>query len=108
LTAIAQGFVLRAFHQQAVKLFVDEELSPFVRHGIATSFKTVVVRDFLASNSSLSERCGAQGLFAHNQLILNHVCYLFGCIGSLWLTLLQDEIRGVAIAEGDILVLSIR
>ncbi|KAJ7102696.1 hypothetical protein C8R44DRAFT_808395 [Mycena epipterygia] len=91
ITTIAQAFALRAFHQQAVKFFVDEGLSPFVRHGVATSFKAVVIRDFLASHSALSERCGAQGLFAYNQLIVNH-----------------DEIRGVAIAEGDVLVLSIR
>ncbi|KAJ7485867.1 acyl-CoA dehydrogenase/oxidase [Mycena latifolia] len=90
-TTIAQAFVLRAFHRQAIKLFVDETLSPFVRHGIATCFKTVVVRDCLASHVAITERCGAQGLFGYNQLIRYH-----------------DEIRGVAIAEGDILVLSIR
>ncbi|KAF8173015.1 acyl-CoA dehydrogenase/oxidase [Mycena galopus ATCC 62051] len=96
LTTIAQAFVLRAFHQHTVKLFVDEEISPFVRHGVATAFKAVVIRDALASYAVLLERCGAQGLFIVNQLILHH------------LTSLQDELRGVAIAEGDVLVLSIR
>ncbi|KAF7336094.1 Acyl-CoA dehydrogenase NM domain-like protein [Mycena venus] len=91
LTTIAQAFVLRAFHQQAVRHFVDDGLSPFVQHGIATCFKAVVVRDTLGSHSTLSERCGAQGLFGYNRLIVHH-----------------DEMRGVAIAEGDVLVLSIR
>ncbi|KAJ7485791.1 acyl-CoA dehydrogenase/oxidase C-terminal [Mycena latifolia] len=90
-TTIAQAFVLRAFYGQAIDLFVDETLSPFVRHGIATCFKAVVIRDCLASLAAIAERCGAQGLFGYNQLIRYH-----------------DEIRGVAIAEGDILVLSIR
>ncbi|KAJ6497912.1 acyl-CoA oxidase [Mycena vulgaris] len=88
LTAIAQAFVLRAFHQQAVRFFVDDGLSPFIQHGIATCFKAVAVRDTLESHSALSERCGAQGLFGYNRII--------------------DEMRGIAIAEGDVLVLSIR
>ncbi|KAJ7748804.1 acyl-CoA oxidase [Mycena maculata] len=90
-TTLAQALVLRAFHQEAIKLFADDELSPFIRHGIATAFKTVVVRDLLSSCSALSERCGAQGLFSFNQIIAHH-----------------DEMRGIAIAEGDIIVLCIR
>ncbi|KAJ7748814.1 acyl-CoA oxidase [Mycena maculata] len=89
-TALAQALVLRAFHQEAIKLFADDELSPFIRHGIATAFKTVVVRDLLSSCSALSERCGAQGLFSFNQIIAHH-----------------DEMRGIAIAKGDIVVLCI-
>lgn len=108
LTTIAQAFVLRAFHQHAIKLFADEEMSPFVRHGVATAFKAVVIRDLLSSTSALSERCGAQGLFGFNQLILYHVGFPIICCIRYQLISLQDEIRGVAIAEGDVLVLSIR
>ncbi|KAJ6563118.1 acyl-CoA dehydrogenase/oxidase [Mycena vulgaris] len=93
VTAIAQAVVLRAFYQQAVKFFVDDGYSSFVRHGIATAFKVVVIRDFLASQGALSERCGAQGLFGYNQLIVS---------------MDHDEMRGIAVAEGDVLVLSIR
>ncbi|KAJ7458259.1 acyl-CoA dehydrogenase/oxidase [Mycena latifolia] len=85
LTAIAQAFVFRALHQQAVKLFVAEALSPFVRHRVATAFKAVVIRDVMASHDALAARCGAQGSDCP-----------------------QDEIRGIGIAEGDVLVLSIR
>ncbi|KAJ7466507.1 hypothetical protein FB451DRAFT_1178655 [Mycena latifolia] len=63
ITAIAQAFVLRAFHQRVIKLFVDETLSPFVQHEIATTFKAVVIRDAITSHSALAERCGTQGLF---------------------------------------------
>ncbi|KAJ7144233.1 hypothetical protein C8R44DRAFT_827439 [Mycena epipterygia] len=45
LTIIAQAFVLRAFHQHAIKLFADDEMSPFVRHGVATAFKAVLICD---------------------------------------------------------------
>jgi acyl-CoA oxidase len=44
-----------------------------------------------ASHYELSERCGAQGLFGHNQIIQQ-----------------LAELRGMCIAEGDTLVLSIR
>ncbi|KAJ7305446.1 hypothetical protein DFH08DRAFT_825133 [Mycena albidolilacea] len=104
LNTIAQG----AFHQHTIKLFVDEEISPFVRHGVATAFKAVVIRDVLASHAVLPERCGAIGLFIMNQLILHHVRFpiIYGIRSKL--TSLQDEMRGVAIAAGNVFVLSIR
>ncbi|KAK6988896.1 acyl-CoA dehydrogenase NM domain-like protein [Favolaschia claudopus] len=91
LNTIARAYVIRAFHLKAVEYFVDDAVNPFVQHGIATCFKAVVSRDFLDSQGTLAERCGAQGLFGHNRLIALH-----------------DEMRAIAIAEGDVLVLSIR
>ncbi|KAJ7773720.1 hypothetical protein DFH07DRAFT_901873 [Mycena maculata] len=78
------ALVLRVFHQEAIKLFADDQLSPFIRHGIATAFK--VVRDLLSSCSALSERCGAQGLFSFTNYCTSRI----------------------AIAEGDVVVLCIR
>ncbi|KAJ7853758.1 acyl-CoA dehydrogenase/oxidase C-terminal [Mycena leptocephala] len=90
-TAIAQTYVLKAFQPQAVKFFLDSSLGPFVQHGIATSFKAIAVRDSLTSLDLLAERCGAQGIFGFNQI-----------------TLMHGNMQGIAIAEGDVLVLSIR
>ncbi|RSL42512.1 hypothetical protein CEP54_015459 [Fusarium duplospermum] len=85
-----QGKILQLYARWTVKAFIDTAQTPAVRHALATIFKSTVVR---ASRilSELSERCGWQGLFAYNQ------------ISELALTF-----QGNAIAEGDILVLSIR
>ncbi|KAF5336296.1 hypothetical protein D9758_014488 [Tetrapyrgos nigripes] len=89
--AAAQAYVLEAFSEYATNTFSDEDLDFRVRHGIATCFKTVAVHACLQAQLSLSERCGAQGLFNYNQMTLFH-----------------SEMQGISIAEGDILVLCIR
>ncbi|KAF9457437.1 hypothetical protein BDZ94DRAFT_1292410 [Collybia nuda] len=67
------------------------DLDPRVRHGVATAMKVVAVQHAQEGNLELSERCGNQGLFGHNQMAT-----------------LYAEQRGIAIAEGDLLGLSIR
>jgi len=89
--ALAQSFVLDAYGKDAAREFSSPDLDPRVRYGIAASLKAVMVLHCQSSLYSLAERCGAQGLFEHNQIIQ-----------------LQLEMRGVAIAEGDVLALCIR
>lgn len=91
LTATAQFFVLQAFFRWATALFSFSDLDPQIRHGIAACAKAAIVQHSLAAALSISERCGAQGLFEMNQMS-----------GTF------SEIRGITIAEGDILALSIR
>ncbi|KAF8888997.1 acyl-CoA dehydrogenase NM domain-like protein [Infundibulicybe gibba] len=62
-----------------------------MRHAVAACMKAVVIQCAQVATLSLSERCGAQGLFAINQMSVIHA-----------------ELRGIAIAEGDILAISIR
>lgn len=90
LHALAQGFVLDAYGKEAALRFSSPDLDPRVRYGIAAALKAVMVQHCQSSLYCLAERCGAQGLFEHNQIIQ-----------------LQLEMRGVAIAEGDILALCI-
>ncbi|THH00846.1 hypothetical protein EW026_g1719 [Hermanssonia centrifuga] len=90
-TAVARAYVLDAFSRRAIQLFMDDSLDIRVRHGIATCFKAATLHCAQESAILLSERCGAQGLFGHNQIVTQY-----------------SEMRGIAIAEGDILVLSIR
>lgn len=90
-TALAQAHVLRAFDRWAVDAFSDLDEDPRVRHGIAACFKVTTVQISQAATISVSDRCGAQGLFEHNQMSVLHA-----------------EMRGIAIAEGDNLALSIR
>jgi acyl-CoA oxidase len=67
-TALAQGHVLHAFDAWAVTQFRDTEADPRVRHGIAICFKLVAIQLCQAAMLSISERCGAQGLFDYNQM----------------------------------------
>ncbi|KAI0285511.1 acyl-CoA dehydrogenase NM domain-like protein [Russula brevipes] len=91
LTAIAQAFVLQEMHAQAVAWFTDAALDPRVRHAVATIHKVTMIQTAQAANFTLGDRCGAQGLFATNQLPAMH-----------------SDMRGLAIAEGDLLGISIR
>ncbi|OJT05089.1 Acyl-coenzyme A oxidase 2, peroxisomal [Trametes pubescens] len=91
LTVTASAYVTQALQRWGIAQFCDKTLDPRVRHGIAAVFKSVMVQLSQQGSMHVSERCGAQGLFAHNQM-----------------TRVHSEIRGLAIAEGDVLVLSIR
>ncbi|KAH7908513.1 acyl-CoA dehydrogenase NM domain-like protein [Hygrophoropsis aurantiaca] len=91
LIALAQSFVLKEFWRYATSFFSDQSNDPRVRHAIAAALKAIFVQHGQTANLALSDRCGAQGLFDHNQICTLHA-----------------EIRGIAIAEGDILALSIR
>ncbi|KAJ7164503.1 acyl-CoA dehydrogenase NM domain-like protein [Mycena filopes] len=91
LTAFAQSFVLAEFYKRAVEIFKDSRIDFRVRHGIAACFKAVALRHTQDATLTLSERCGAQGLFNYNGISELHA-----------------DIRGIAIAEGDVLGLSIR
>ncbi|TCD66582.1 hypothetical protein EIP91_001139 [Steccherinum ochraceum] len=91
--ALAQAKVLDAYAKDSAQRFSspDADLDPRVRYGIAAAFKAVMMQHCQSSLFTLAERCGAQGLFEYNQIIQ-----------------LQLEMRGVAIAEGDVLALCIR
>jgi hypothetical protein len=73
LTAVAQAFVLQEMHAQAVAWFTDAALDPRVRHAVATIHKVTMIQTAQAANIALGDRCGAQGLFATNQLAAMHV-----------------------------------
>ncbi|KAH7922116.1 acyl-CoA dehydrogenase NM domain-like protein [Leucogyrophana mollusca] len=88
--AIAQSFVLHVMYKWAVRTFMDEKLDIRSRHGVAICIKVVMVQHSQVSNSTLSERMGAQGLFDYNRL-----------------TNIHFDMRGNAI-EGDVLGLSTR
>ncbi|KAG1803945.1 acyl-CoA dehydrogenase NM domain-like protein [Suillus plorans] len=91
LHAIAQASVLGALYKWGIERFMDKDLDVRVRHGIAACCKAVMIQHGQVANYALSERLGAQGLFEYNRL-----------------SNLYSEIRGVSIAEGDILGLSMR
>ncbi|KAL9708582.1 hypothetical protein Ac2012v2_008264 [Leucoagaricus gongylophorus] len=91
LIALAQSFVMKAFHEVAVKKFMEKTHDFYVQHAISTILKVVMMQHGQTANLGLGDRCGAQGLFEANQL-----------------SVMFSDMRGTAIAEGDTLALSIR
>ncbi|SJL07060.1 related to acyl-CoA oxidase [Armillaria ostoyae] len=90
-TAVAQAYVFEALLKTCIQNFMDDSAGFQTRHAVATIFKTMVVEPALKTHYDLSVRCGAQGLFDYNQVI------------SFF-----SNMRGISIAEGDVLVLCIR
>ena len=74
LYAVAQVYVLQALYKRAVETFMDGRVDARVRHAFATIFKAAAMRPCQNLHMALSERCGAQGLFAYNQIVSQLVC----------------------------------
>ncbi|KAF7336121.1 Acyl-CoA dehydrogenase NM domain-like protein [Mycena venus] len=91
LVALAQAAVLTEFWKVVTRRFSDTTLDSRIRHAYAAIGKAIFIHHAQCANMDLSERLGARGLLQVNDLVLQH--------GTL---------RGIAIAEGDLLGLSIR
>lgn len=68
LYALAQLAVMRVFADRCIEWFKDMSFRPEVRHGFGVILKTVFIQMAQRSIPELIERCGAQGLFQHNQI----------------------------------------
>lgn len=69
LLALARLAVMTPFSNQCIQWFKDTaSFSPEVRHGFAVILKSVFMQMAQGSIPELVERCGAQGLFQHNQI----------------------------------------
>lgn len=90
LHTLAKIAVFEAYAEDSVQRFMQPDMMPQVRHGIATALKAVFNSATQTALFELAERCGAQGLFKHNHIIEN-----------------QLEARGNSIAEGDVTALCI-
>lgn len=73
LTLTAQVYVMEAFVQWCQSVFSDTTVDYRVRHAIAGILKTTIVAHSNAGGIAIADRCGVQGLFAHNQLTTMHV-----------------------------------
>ena len=76
LAATANAYVMQALQQWSIKQFCNPSIDGRVRHGIAAISKAVMVQHSQQGALAVSERCGAQGLFAHNQMTCLHVSTL--------------------------------
>ena len=75
LAAAANAYVLQAFAHWAMAEFCNAR-DQRVRAGIAAVFKSVALQLSQRSVIDVSERCGAQGLFSHNQFVTLYVSEL--------------------------------
>lgn len=89
--ATAVAHVMSTWYPFAIQQTMDMSLDHRVRHGIAVVAKTTACRHFQRCVPEVAERCGAQGTFEHN-----------------YMARIENDGKGVIIAEGDILTLCIR
>ncbi|KAI1146226.1 acyl-CoA dehydrogenase/oxidase C-terminal [Nemania diffusa] len=88
---LAHAAVFDKYAIEAMQLFMANIGKPDMQNVVAGSFKATVLDYTQKALSELVDRCGWQGIYAHNQ------------ISEVWLAE-----KGNSIAEGDYLVLSIR
>lgn len=91
LRALAHLAVLEKMAQWTIERFRDPTTDPKVRHGLAVLSKAVFTQLGQEDIAEMIERCGAQGLFCHNQLVG-----------------FEAQLRWSSIAEGDTLAIAIR
>ncbi|KAF8632671.1 hypothetical protein AX17_004803 [Amanita inopinata Kibby_2008] len=91
LHATAVGIVLANWFPILVKTAMEDIVDRRVRHALAVIVKATVCRHFQRCVPEVAERCGAQGTFEQN-----------------YMAKIENDGKGVIIAEGDVLTLCIR
>ncbi|TFK70228.1 acyl-CoA oxidase [Pluteus cervinus] len=91
LEATAVSMIMANWFPLVVNDAMDKNTDPRIRHALAVIAKTTVCRHFQRSVAEVSERCGAQGTFEQN-----------------YMAKIENDGKGVIIAEGDVLTLCIR
>ena len=66
--ALAQIAVMEPFARQIISWFKDHSFQTEVRQGLVVILKAIFIQMAQRSIPQLVERCGAQGLFEHNQI----------------------------------------
>ncbi|TFK37092.1 acyl-CoA oxidase [Crucibulum laeve] len=89
--ATAVGMVMGNWFPLAIQQAMDKGVDHRIRHAMSVIVKTTVCRHFQRCVSELAERCGAQGTFEQN-----------------YMARIENDGKGVIIAEGDVLTLCIR
>ncbi|KAG2125666.1 acyl-CoA oxidase [Suillus clintonianus] len=89
--ATTVGLVMSNWFPMMTKHSGDKTLDHRVRHGLAVIAKATIGRHFQRCLPEVAERCGAQGTFEHN-----------------YMARMENDGKGVIIAEGDVLTLCIR
>ncbi|KAF9044414.1 acyl-CoA oxidase, partial [Panaeolus papilionaceus] len=89
--ATAVGMVLANWYPIAIREGMENTSDHRVRHAMSVIVKTTICRHFQRCVAEVAERCGAQGTFEQN-----------------YMAKIENDGKGVIIAEGDVLTLCIR
>lgn len=76
-TALCRAVVMRSFRNWVARFFNSENGDMRVKHAVAACYKATIVQQASLSLHDISERCGAQGLFAHNFFTVKMVKSIF-------------------------------
>ncbi|KAF9269856.1 acyl-CoA oxidase [Marasmius fiardii PR-910] len=91
LNATAVSMIMDNWYPRAVRYAMEGTTDHRVRHAMSVIVKATICRHFQRTVPEIAERCGAQGTFEHN-----------------YMARIENDGKGVIIAEGDILTLCIR
>ncbi|KAJ3763918.1 acyl-CoA oxidase [Lentinula raphanica] len=91
LNATAVAMVMNTWFPRSIQFAMADNTDHRVRHAMSVIVKATVCRHFQRCVPEMAERCGAQGTFEHN-----------------YMAKIENDGKGVIIAEGDILTLCIR
>ncbi|THU85131.1 acyl-CoA oxidase [Dendrothele bispora CBS 962.96] len=91
INAVAVAMVMDNWFPRGVRFAMEETSDHRVRHAMSVIMKATICRHFQRCVPEVAERCGAQGTFEHN-----------------YMARIENDGKGVIIAEGDVLTLCIR
>ncbi|KAG5645680.1 hypothetical protein DXG03_005518 [Asterophora parasitica] len=89
--ATAVGMVMANWFPLVIQQAMERTTDHRIRHAMSVITKTTICRHFQRCVPEVAERCGAQGTFEHN-----------------YMARIENDGKGVIIAEGDVLTLCIR
>ncbi|KAF5366570.1 hypothetical protein D9758_008981 [Tetrapyrgos nigripes] len=91
INAVAVAMVMDNWFPRGIRFAMEETTDHRVRHAMSVIMKATICRHFQRCVPEIAERCGAQGTFEHN-----------------YMARIENDGKGVIIAEGDVLTLCIR
>ncbi|ESK91894.1 acyl- oxidase [Moniliophthora roreri MCA 2997] len=91
LNTTAVSMIMANWYPRAVRYAMEETKDHRIRHAMSVIVKATVCRHFQRTVPEVAERCGAQGTFEHN-----------------YMARIENDAKGVIIAEGDVVPLCIR
>ncbi|KAG6837394.1 hypothetical protein H0H93_010012 [Arthromyces matolae] len=89
--AVAVGMVMANWFPVVIEEAMQRSTDYRIRHALSVIAKATICRHFQRCAPEVAERCGAQGTFEHN-----------------YMARIENDGKGVIIAEGDVLTLCIR
>jgi acyl-CoA oxidase len=110
LNTLAAARVTEAWFKKLTVIITQDGVDHRVSHGLSVVAKTTVCRHFQRCTEDVAERCGAQGTFENNSMARMVVSTSSSDFFAVCMTQsdVQCDMKGIVIAEGDVLTLCVR